>query len=583
MADKVIGIDVGTNAVRAAEVVLGAPPRLVRFGQVGLPAGSVHEGEVVDVDAVAAALRRLWREAGFTGRRVRVGMASARVIVRVVELPLLSDADTASTLRLQLADYVPLPPESTLFDFQPLEAIPPTGTEGEEAEEGQGALRRLLLAAAHEDAVCPLVEAIAKAGLKLDAVDVIPAALARALAPGADGEGPVEAVVSVGAGLTVVVVARAGTPLFTRTVTSVAGRRVTEQIAAELSVSTEDAERRKRGVPEPDEAGEAPAMPLVAGTHASELVSEVTDSLTYYRGLPGARHIERAVVTGGGSLLAGLPELLEERLGVPVAAADPLAGVVVGDLGFEPEDLPFLAPYLSAALGVALGGGRSKAKRIDLSPARAATRVRRRPILVGGAALVLLLGVVTTYVQRSGAIDDERAAAAAAQAEIAALREADAAPDTEGGERTPASLWQVVEAARARDADWLAVVRRLDAVGAPLGVQVATLQGTTEAMTEQADAIGDDAGASGEAAGAQAGSPEAASLLGRVSLTGTAPSLQTVAGWVDAIEADDHFGGAWVSGVTAAQGDGGGVQFVAEVTITRANLVPRSLMEVPAQ
>ncbi len=649
MADKVIGIDVGTNAVRAAEVVLGATPRLVRFGQVALPAGAVDEGEVVDVDAVAEALKRLWREAGFSSRRVRVGIASARVIVRIVELPLLSDADTTSTLGLQLPEYVPLPPESTVFDFQPLETV--------DAEEGPQ--RRLLLAAAHEEAVRPLVEAVAKAGLKLAAVDVIPAALARALVPGppptslstspppwaarpsaegsepltalgalphlphaagdvgagADGDiedgdgaedsaedggpagdpqGPVEAIVSIGAGTTVVVVARAATPLFSRTITSVAGRQVTERIATELSVTTEEAERRKRGIPSDDPeteeaegealAGAALHLRLAEGPLVSELVAEVVDSLAFYDGQPGALTVERVLLTGGGSLLDGLPELLAERLGLDVAPADPLLRAEVGDLGFEPEDLPFLAPYLGAALGVALGGDKTRTKRIDLRPASGQSGRSRRPLLAGGVAALLLVATAGFYVQRSGAIGQEEVQATVLRAQLAELQVPAADGASAGAVRTPSSLQAILDEARDRDADWLAVVQQLDGISAPLGVQISSLQGATTApVTGKAKAGATASDAAGEVTTTTSGAapPDpATTALGQITLTAAAPGLEAVAGWVDAMEADLRFDDAWVSGVTSAGEGGGGVQFAAQVTITGANLVPRPLIEV---
>ena len=87
MAKHVIGVDVGTNAIRAAEIVTGDRPYLHRFGQVALPLGAVHEGEVVDVVAVSDALKRLWREVGFASKSVRVGLASPRVILRIVDIP----------------------------------------------------------------------------------------------------------------------------------------------------------------------------------------------------------------------------------------------------------------------------------------------------------------------------------------------------------------------------------------------------------------------------------------------------------------------------------------------------------------
>ena len=277
MADKVIGVDVGTNAVRAAEVALGAHPKLLRFGQVALPPGAVVEGEVADGTAVAEALRRLWREVGFKGKSVRVGMASARVILRIVEMPELSDDETRSALKLQLGDYVPMAPEATMFGFQPIAgpdgwaerrlgrrrwwaadagAAEGEGTDegGQDDEGGSTRRRRLLLAAAHQDAVRPLVDAVQQAGLKVAAVDVIPAALARALASGsADtvGPPPVDAIVSLGAGTTLVVVARGGTPLFARTITSVSGRQCTERLADALGLPVPDAERAKRWAASP--------------------------------------------------------------------------------------------------------------------------------------------------------------------------------------------------------------------------------------------------------------------------------------------------------------------------------------------
>ena len=53
-----MGLDIGTSGVRAAELTLGkGSPTLERFGQVALPAGAVRDGEVIDSDAVAGAVR----------------------------------------------------------------------------------------------------------------------------------------------------------------------------------------------------------------------------------------------------------------------------------------------------------------------------------------------------------------------------------------------------------------------------------------------------------------------------------------------------------------------------------------------
>ena len=67
-----VGLDIGSSAVRAAEVTGEAGnTQVTRFAQVGLPPGAVTEGEVRDQATVATAIKRLWSEGGF-----RAGMSS---------------------------------------------------------------------------------------------------------------------------------------------------------------------------------------------------------------------------------------------------------------------------------------------------------------------------------------------------------------------------------------------------------------------------------------------------------------------------------------------------------------------------
>ena len=44
MARRLIGLDIGTNAVTIAEVTAGNPPRLDMFAQVALPRDAMREG-----------------------------------------------------------------------------------------------------------------------------------------------------------------------------------------------------------------------------------------------------------------------------------------------------------------------------------------------------------------------------------------------------------------------------------------------------------------------------------------------------------------------------------------------------------
>ena len=166
----------------------------------------------------------------------------------------------------------------------------------------------------------PLVSAVADAGLRVLAVDVVPAALALALTdPEPDQPDTVDLVVSVGASTVVVVAARAGEALFVRTVTNVGGRRITERIAEQLSVSEAEAECAKRlgssALCRPERCiGRVDTGLREGPPGVDELVAEVRASLAFYAEQPLARPVRRVLLTGGGALLTGLPESLADQL-----------------------------------------------------------------------------------------------------------------------------------------------------------------------------------------------------------------------------------------------------------------------------
>ena len=617
MAKKVIGVDVGTNAVRAAEMTVGGRPQLTRFGQVALPVGAVREGEVVDVAAVSTALQRLWREGGFSGRSVRVGLASARVILRIVDVPELSESETRSTLALQLDEYVPIRIEDTVFDFQPLpQADPESG-------------RRVLLAAAHQDAVRPLVDAVRGAGLRVSAVDVVPSALARAFHDVRPGPTEVDLVVSIGAGTIVVVAARDAMPMFARTITNISGRSITERIAASLAVSDADAERYKRG---DVLVGADPSIARTAAAPAvAELVEEIRDSLEFFGAQPIALPVRRVLLTGGGSLLMNLDRVLSERLALPVSFADPFGPDPAVPVGFERSDLPFLAPYVPTAVGIALGGTTRSIRGLDLRPT--ATRQsggnRRVPMIVGASASVLLLAGGTLYMQRRGTIADEEARADALALEVVAAQEA-ALAEAGPNAGDPVSLARsVAESVAPRDVDWLTASQQIEALSVSVGVDLTSIDAVTEpprpiepvdpAATAAgspdgaAPAVATAGGASGPvgAATSTAGAASAAAAatdaatggadldgdgvgdpvaglvlppVGRATLNGIAADVDVIAAWLDALGTDTRFADAWVTGVTTVtQPDGSTtVQFTAQLTVTDGALVLRpQLQEQP--
>jgi type IV pilus assembly protein PilM len=285
----VVGLDVGASAVRAAELDLGSePPALLAFGQVGLPPGAIVDGEVQDQSAVADAIGRLWVNGKFTARTVVVGLAGLRAITREIDLPFVPDDEVDSAVRFQSEEVIPFPPDKTILSAQVLADY--------QAPDG-ARMRRVLVAAAHRDIVDGVVGAAEKADLQVEGVDLVSSALVRALVDQGDNDQP-EAIVSVGAGLTVVVVHQQSRPQFVRTI-GTGGNAATAAIASALDLPLPDAEAIKRRLG--DDLPQVQAAERAVQGHITELITEVRNSIQYFAALPGRQPISRVLITGGAS------------------------------------------------------------------------------------------------------------------------------------------------------------------------------------------------------------------------------------------------------------------------------------------
>ena len=225
-----IGLDIGSSSIRAVEVRHGKDDvTLSNFGQVPLPPGAVQGGVIQDPGAVTNALRQLWADARFGTRKVTLGVTNPQLVVREMQVSNLPAKELRTSLRFQVRDMLPLAVDRALLDFYPLE------------DPGDAPTVRGLLIATPKEAVLHAVDAIEKAGLQVEHVDLASFALLRAAAR---LDAQVEAIVDIGAQITSLVVHADGEPLIVRTVPR-GGMELTDAIATRLGVHPSEAEDLK--------------------------------------------------------------------------------------------------------------------------------------------------------------------------------------------------------------------------------------------------------------------------------------------------------------------------------------------------
>jgi type IV pilus assembly protein PilM len=499
--DRIVGLDVGTRAVRLADVEPGPPPVLRVFGQVDLPPGAVLAGEVVDVDAVAEAIRRLWRETGLRQGTVRVGVASERVVVRTIELAAVPDDELADALRFQAQDYITIPIDEAVLDFHVLERV--SGPDGEPVV-------RILLAAAHRETVGALLEAVKAAGITASAVDLVPLALIRGLCPAAGEPGSAEAIVSVGAGVTTVVVHEAGLPRVVRIVAT-------------------GADDDPTGLSAPD-------------ADLSHVIGPIHSSLDYYLNQSDAAPLTKVVLTGGGSLVEGLSDALAASLFLPVEPGRPRDSIDVGDIGVPEEGLPGLDPYLPVAVGLALGGRGAAGALIDLLPPESRREARARQTmrrLVGAGAAAVLVMAGLSCLQALGKAGERGRLAQQERTNHALQTQIETLSGALQGEQDLAVARQGVTAALAGDVSWPRVLEDL-AGTLPEGVWLTTLSLQPAAAGAPRTAAPD---------------PGAGAAIGTASFGATALDFPAVATWLDRLPRLPYYLNLSVS--TATKADGG--------------------------
>ncbi len=256
-AGPLIGIDIGTQQIKIAELRPGKTGLTVSALALGpTPLGIIQNNIITDPAAMGSALKQLMRDSSITVKKA-VGCIAGQnaVVIRIIEVPRMTDAELKETMKWEVERHVPFAPSETVLDYQPLTPRTPEAASGPNME--------VLLAVAQQDAVSNYLDVLFAAGLDPVAVDIEPLAVARAvldLSGGQPvarpqllpGEMPYDgtlsetvAVINIGAANTEIAIYQGDQLAFPRSL-PLAGDSLTRAIAEAMQITIDQAERMKR-------------------------------------------------------------------------------------------------------------------------------------------------------------------------------------------------------------------------------------------------------------------------------------------------------------------------------------------------
>ncbi len=359
---EALGLEIGASALKLVEVS-GNPPALKALASRPTPPGLLVEGMVAEPAALAEEIKELLLEARTRKRYVVTALSNLAVILRPIQVPKMPLKEMEEAVRWEAERYIPFPIDEVVLDFAPLTPL----SEVQEGEQVQ-----VMVAAARQEAVAGVLEALRGAGLVPVVLDVKPfAGLYPLEARLAEEPDRVFLVLDIGAESTSLVLLRGDKPLAVRILT-LSGKDFTEAIAQSFNLDLLTAEEVKRTygmatIPTEDEEllldFDAERERYSPGRIYDairpvlvELTQELRRSLEFFRIQLEEAPPEVGYLLGGGSKLRGLASLLTDTLGVNFEPVNPWEAVAVDPKRFESEKLQEMGPEFAVALGLALRG-----------------------------------------------------------------------------------------------------------------------------------------------------------------------------------------------------------------------------------
>ncbi|HEY4778798.1 MAG TPA: type IV pilus assembly protein PilM [Solirubrobacterales bacterium] len=328
---SLVGLEIEADSIAATEVRVNGDTNVAATALAPLPPGAFHEGEVVEPEAVAESLKQLFSQHKLS-KRVRLGIANQKVVVRTLRLPAIEDPkELDAAIRFQATEQIPMPLDQAVLDHRVVGGVG--------AADGEAPKIDVVVVAARRDMISASLQPLRDAGLEPVGVDLSAFGMIRALevsAPVAEDE--VAGTTDSGAVLycnvgdvTNLAVAKGRSCLFTRIAPAGLEAMATD-LARSTGLTREHAQQWLGHVGlelpldqisgDPGLAGQVRAT-LEAG--AASLVDELRLSLDFYGTQDNSVPVERVVLGGPATAIPGLVQQMSAQLGLPVEARCPQA------------------------------------------------------------------------------------------------------------------------------------------------------------------------------------------------------------------------------------------------------------------
>lgn len=315
MLKKIIGLDIGTSAIKLVELEPnGRDFSFITAARSSAPLKSILSESEIDQKAIATQIAALVGQAKVDTNLVSASLLESQTATKVIEMPLMSDNEVASAIRWEAEQYIPWPITAVALDWQILKRV-------EKSEKSPESKMDVLLVVAPMVLINKYTKILKMAGLEPVSLETENLALVRTIAYSED-TATVCMLMEMGAATTSICILEKGLLIFTRTV-AVGGISITRAVSSELGLEYSQAEEYKKtyGLDKDKLNGKVfnCIKPVI-----DVILNEVKRAFAFYQNLNTNDVIKRVILSGGSAKLPGLVSYLATELGdVEVSGSDP--------------------------------------------------------------------------------------------------------------------------------------------------------------------------------------------------------------------------------------------------------------------
>jgi type IV pilus assembly protein PilM len=339
--NRLVGLDIGSKTIKAAEVVEGKKGyALSKFGLADIPPGLIEDGAIKDPQAVAEAIRNLFKSYGIKNHTVAISIGGYSVIVKKISVPTASEDQLQDTIHFEAEQYIPFDINDVNLDFQIL---------GE--NENNPNQMNVLLVAAKKEMVSDYVALAEMANLEPRIIDVDAFALQNVFElnyePAADEN---IALIDIGASKTSLNILKGDNSVFMRDVSLGCGQ-INQKIAALIDCSVEEAEAIKFG--EGSDKLSPEDLSDIISSAVADWCTEIRRALDFFYSTYPDDQIKKIILSGGGGNIQELRQLLAVETSAEVSTINPFLRFNIDSDKFDTEYLEKIAPQASICMGLA--------------------------------------------------------------------------------------------------------------------------------------------------------------------------------------------------------------------------------------